>query len=415
MSWKNVKDFIYAWLKSVVLAVLCGVIVGPLGSIFSLALEHGNTFRQQNPWIVWLLPIGGLLIVYLYKVTKLPGGGSTNSVFMAVRDNKLMKLVAAPLIFVSTFITQTFGGSAGREGAALQLGGSITGSIGKLFRFNESDCRIMTMCGMSAAFAAVFGTPLTAAIFSLEVTSVGVMYHAALVPCLISACVGKWISAALFHIPPESFVLHDILEMEPVTMLQVLIMGALAAVLSIVVCQIFHLSHDLYGRLIKNPYLRVVAGGLLIAVLTTLLGTMDYNGPGGSLIHMAIEGDVVPYAFLMKILFTALTLGAGFKGGEIVPVFATGAAFGCTVGPLLGIPAGFGAAIGMVGLFCGVTNCPITSMILAIEVFGGKSIPLFALGCAVSYMLSGYFGLYGEQKIVYSKLDVKFINRKLDS
>ncbi len=395
------------------MAVLCGVIVGPIGSVFSLALEQGAVLREQNPWIIWLLPVGGLLIVFMYKWTKLPGGGSTNSVFMAVRDNKIMKLAAAPLIFISTFLTQTLGGSAGREGAALQLGGSITGRIGKLLKLDESYCRIMTMCGMSAAFAAVFGTPLSATIFSLEVTNVGVMYYAALVPCLISACIGVWISSTIFQIPPESFVLHEILELSPETMLQVIFLAALVAVLSIVVCQTFHVSHHLYEKYFKNPYLRVVIGGFLIAVLTTLLGTMDYNGPGGAVIHRAIEGEAVPYAFIMKILFTALTLGAGFKGGEIVPVFCTGSTFGCTVGPLIGLPSGFGASIGMVSLFCGVTNCPITSILLAVELFGGECIPLFALGCAVSYMLSGYFGLYGEQKIMYSKLYVKFINKKL--
>lgn len=410
---EKVKSYLWGWLKWTLLALLCGCVVGPIGSAFALTLGWGAKFRAAYPWIIWLLPIGGLLIVFLYRATKLPGGGSTNSVFMAVRDNKIMNFATAPLIFVSTIITQTLGGSAGREGAALQLGGSITGKIGQLFKLDDGDCRIMTMCGMSAAFAAVFGTPLAATLFSLEVTSVGIMYYAALVPCLISACVGSWISATVFGIAPELFTLHEILELNPISLLQVVVLSALVAVLSIWVSQTFHWTHHLYAKYIKNPYIRVVIGGIVIAVLTTLLGTMDYNGPGGTLIERAIEGEAVPYAFILKVVFTALTLGAGFKGGEIVPVFCTGATFGCVVGPLLGIPAGFGAAVGMVGLFCGVTNCPITSILLAIEIFGGESIPLFALGCAVAYMLSGYFGLYGEQKIMYSKLHMNYINKKL--
>lgn len=411
---EKVKSYLLGWLKWTMLALLCGGIVGTIGSIFAKTLSWGADLRMAYPWIIWLLPVGGLVIVFLYQVTKLPGGGSTNSVFMAVRDNKIMKFVTAPLIFVSTVITQTLGGSAGREGAALQLGGSITGKIGALLKMEDGDCRIMTMCGMSAAFAAVFGTPLAAAIFSLEVTSVGIMYYAAMVPCLISACIGSWISSAIFGLCPESFTLLQVLDFEPISMIQIMLLAALVAGLSILVCQIFHGTHHAYVKYIANPYVRVVVGGFLIAVLTTLLGTMDYNGPGSVLIERAMEGgEIVPYAFALKVLFTALTLGAGFKGGEIVPVFATGATFGYIVGPLLGIPSGFGAAIGMIGLFCGVTNCPVTSILLAIEVFGGESIPLFALACAVSYMLSGYFGLYGEQKIMYSKLHMNFIDKKL--
>lgn len=411
---EKVKSYLLGWLKWTMLALLCGSIVGPIGSVFAKTLSWGADLRMAHPWIIWLLPVGGLVIVFLYRVTKLPGGGSTNSVFMAVRDNKIMKFVTAPLIFVSTVITQTLGGSAGREGAALQLGGSITGKIGALLKMEDGDCRIMTMCGMSAAFAAVFGTPLAATIFSLEVTSVGIMYYAAMVPCLISACIGSWISSAIFGIRPESFTLLQTMDFAPIAMVRIMLLAALVAVLSIVVCQIFHGAHHLYAKYIVNPYVRVVVGGLLIAVLTTLLGTMDYNGPGSVLIERAIEGGkIAPYAFVLKVLFTALTLGAGFKGGEIVPVFATGATFGYVVAPLLGIPSGFGAAIGMIGLFCGVTNCPVTSILLAIEVFGGESIPLFALACAVSYMLSGYFGLYGEQKIMYSKLHMNYIDKKL--
>lgn len=411
---KKVKSYLLGWLKWTMLALLCGGIIGPIGSIFAKTLSWGADLRVAYPWIIWLLPVGGLVIVFLYRVTKLPGGGSTNSVFMAVRDNEIMKFVTAPLIFVSTVITQTLGGSAGREGAALQLGGSITGKIGALLKMEEGDCRIMTMCGMSAAFAAVFGTPLAATIFSLEVTSVGIMYYAAMVPCLISACIGSWISSAIFGIRPESFTLLQTMDFAPIAMIRIMLLAALVAVLSIIVCQIFHGAHHLYEKYIVNPYVRVVVGGLLIAVLTTLLGTMDYNGPGSGLIERAMEGgNIAPYAFVLKVLFTALTLGAGFKGGEIVPVFATGATFGYVVAPFLGIPSGFGAAIGMIGLFCGVTNCPVTSILLAVEVFGGESIPLFALACAVSYMLSGYFGLYGEQKIMYSKLHMNYIDKKL--
>lgn len=401
-----------AFVKWTLLAALCGFVVGPIGSLFAFALETVTGLRTANPWLIWLLPLAGLPVVFAYRRANLPDG-STNAVFKAVRDNKIMPLVTAPLIFCSTVITHLFGGSAGREGAALQLGGSITGKLGQLLRLDDRDCRIMTMCGMSAAFAAVFGTPMAATLFTLEVTSVGVMYYAALMPCLISAMIGFWV-AGQFGIPPERFTLAAVLELTPVTILQTAVLSAVVAVLSIVVCLVLHSAPHLYERVFKNPYLRVVAGGLLVALLTTLLGTTDYNGAGASVLHHAIEGHAVPVAFLLKILFTALTLGAGYKGGEIVPVFFTGATFGCVFGPLLGLPAGFAAALSMVALFCAVTNCPVASIFIAIELFGGECIPLFALTCAVSYMLSGYFGLYSEQKILYDKLRMEYINRKLD-
>ena len=390
------KPYFIAFAKWLMLSTLAGCVVGPIGSLFAMALEAVTGLRTANPWLMWLLPLAGLPVVFAYRQARLPDG-STNAVFTAVRDNKLMPLVTAPLIFCSTVVTHLFGGSAGREGAALQLGGSITGKLGQLLRLDDRDCRIMTMCGMSAAFAAVFGTPMAATIFTMEVTSVGTMYYAALVPCLISAMLGFWI-AGLFGIPPERFTLAAVLEMTPVTMLQTALLGAVIAVLSIVVCLVLHSAPHLYERFFKNPYLRIVVGGLLIALLTTLLGTTDYNGAGASVLHHAIEGHARPEAFLLKILFTALTLGAGYKGGEIVPVFFTGATFGCVFGPLLGLPAGFAAALGMVALFCAVTNCPVASIFIAIELFGGQCIPLFALACAVAYMLSGYFGLYEPTK-----------------
>lgn len=411
LLWQKCKPYVSSFSKWTALAVLCGGIVGPVGSLFALGLEKVTALRTATPWLIWLLPLAGLPVVFAYRKAKLPDG-STNAVFTAVRESRLMPLVTAPLIFCSTLITHLFGGSAGREGAALQLGGSITGKLGQALKLNPHDCSLMTMCGMSAAFAAVFGTPLAATIFTLEITNVGVMHYAALVPCLLAALVAAWI-AGQFGVPPERFPLAAVLELTPATMLQTLVLAAVMAALSIAVCLVLHSAPHLYERYVKNPYLRVVVGGVLIAVLTALLGTTDYNGAGAAVLHHAIEGHAVWYACLLKLLFTALTLGAGYKGGEIVPVFFIGATFGCAFGPLLGLPAGFAAAIGMVALFCGVTNCPVASICIAIELFGGQCIPLFALACAVSYTLSGYFGLYSEQKILYDKLRDEYIDRKL--
>ena len=412
MNFQTAKLYILTLLKWIALATLCSVIVGPIGTLFVHVLEAATHFRSTNPWLIYLLPFAGLIVVYLYRHTRLSAGGSTNAVFMAVRDNETVPSATAPLIFFSIAITHLFGGSAGREGAALQLGSSITGKIGRILHLSDKDCRVMTLCGMSAAFAAVFGTPLTAAVFSMEVVSVGVMYYAALVPCFLSAMIGVWIAEHL-GAHPHAYPLTDFVEFSPLSAGKVILLGILLAVLSIFVCKAFRDGSKLLSKWIPNPYIKVLAGGTAIIALTLLLGTYDYNGAGNHIIEQAIAGQTVPYAFLLKILFTAITLGVGYKGGEIVPVFFIGATFGCTFAPLLGLPAGFGAALGMVGLFCGVTNSPLASLLLSVELFGTQSIGLFALVCVVSYMLSGFSGLYSQQKIVYSKLGLEFIDRKV--
>ena len=252
----------------------------------------------------------------------------------------------------------------------------------------------------------------------------GVLYYAAIVPCVLSSIIGLWV-AQFFGVPGTAFSLKGIPALTPLTLLQAVGMGILFALLSILFCRVMHAAPKLYDRFLPHRLVRVAVGGLIVIALTYLVwlwnpGTYDYNGAGEAVIHAAISGQARPEAFLLKILFTAVTLGAGFKGGEIVPVFFTGATFGCTVAPLLGLHPSFGAGLGMVCLFCGVTNCPLSSLLLALELFAGasyglftgQSLGLFAVCIAVSYMLSGYYGLYSEQKILYSKFRPEFIDRK---
>lgn len=397
-------------VKWLVLAALVGCLTGPLGAAFGLALSWANATRAVHGWLLYLLPIGGLVIVYLYRRFDPEGGGSTNQVFAAVRERKVLTLRTAPLIFFSTVTTHLLGGSSGREGAALLLGGSVSGQLGRLLRLNRHDCRLMTMCGMAGAFSAIFGTPLAATVFTIEVVNVGSMQYAALLPCLVSALLGVWIGGQM-GVAPTAFTLGATAQADPVTLARVLVLGILLAVLSILFCELLHVTPKLYSRFFPNPYLRVVVGGLLIIALTKLLGTTDYNGAGSAVIAAAMVGQALPWAFALKMLFTALTLGAGYKGGEIVPIFFTGATFGCAVGPLLGLPAPLGAALGMVALFCGCTNSPLASICLGLEVFGGQCLPLFALVCATSYMLSSYFSLYHEQHFLHSKLRVGNVQR----
>ena len=424
--FQHVTESPVVFLRWLLLAAIIGLTAGAVSTAFYYAFHRATETRTAHPWLLWLLPVGGVIIALLYRVCGMTKDGGTNLVLTTVRENTSLPLRTAPLIFVSTIITHLVGGSSGREGAILQIGGSLSSSLGKLMRLNEKDSRIITMCGMSAAFAALFGTPLTAAIFAMEVVSVGVMYYAAIVPCVLSAVIGLWV-AQFFGVPGTAFELQGIPSLHPLTLIQVMIMGILLALLSILFCRSMYAAARLYNRHFPNHFTRVLVGSLLVIALTHLIwlwnpGTYDYNGAGEAIIHAAIEGHARPEAFALKILLTALTLGAGFKGGEIVPVFFTGATFGCVAAPLVGLHPSFGAGLGMVGLFCGVTNCPLSSLLLALELFAvdshgmfnGQSLCLFAVTIAVSYMLSGYYSLYSEQKILYSKLRPEFINRKAE-
>jgi len=402
------------FIKWVLYAIGVGILVGAVAAAFHHGIDFAVEFRLAHTWIIWLLPLGGMAIVLLYRVCGMEKDRGTNLVLIAVREAEPLKLRTAPLIFVSTILTHLVGGSAGREGAALQLGGSMGAYFGRKIGLDEKDRRIMVMCGMAAAFSGLFGTPLTAAVFAMEVVSVGVMYYAAMVPCITSALVALQVTKWFGLHGHDGYAISGQPLLSPASMLQVAVLGALCAGLSIVFCEAMHKSHHLYAKFIHNPVLRAAVGGVLVLALTLLVGSQDYNGAGDPLIRRMLAGEDIYAAFLLKILFTALTLGAGFRGGEIVPILCTGAAFGTIAGPILGLSQSFGGALCMTALFCGGTNCLLSAILLSYELFGGEGLPLYALCCAVSYMLSGYYGLYSEQKIVYSKFKTEWIDKKAE-
>lgn len=403
---KKLLEYVKSLAKWIIIAGAVGAVGGAVGSLFHLSIDYVTELREKFLWILYLLPVGGVIICLLYKLSKTKL--DTNRVIESVRGEQDVPLIMAPLIFASTVITHFFGGSAGREGAALQLGGSIGYNLGRLFRLKESDLHIIVMAGMSAVFAALFGTPITAIFFALEVTSVGIMYYAGLLPCIISAILASVIAKGFglhsvkFDIVSQSLSLSN--------SWRVFVLTALCAVVGILFCLAIEKSEKYMEKYIKNNFLRAFAGGAIIVLLTLVLGTRDYNGAGMDVITRAINGEADAFAFALKIVFTAITISAGFKGGEIVPAFFVGSTFGCVVGGLLGLPPQLGAAIGFVALFCSVTNCPVASLLLALEVFGGANLPLFVLCCGVSYVLSGYSGLYKSQRIMYSKLEAKYVN-----
>ncbi len=394
-----------------VFSAFTGLVVGIFSSLFAFCLKAVSDYRSANPAIILFLPAAGVFIVFLYGIFKYKNDKGTNLVISAIHAEADLPFKMAPLIFVSTIITHLFGGSAGREGAALQLGGSIGNQLGKWFKFDEKDKRVAVMCGMSAAFSAVFGTPVAAAIFSMEVVSVGVMYYAALMPCVFASLVASKVAANM-GIGPETFVLTNVPAFHMAPSIKIIALAALCALLSIIFCISLHSLGDFYRSKFKNPYLRIIFSSAVIIVLTAALQTDIYMGAGVSVIEEAVKGSTPVFAFFWKIVFTALTLESGFKGGEIVPSFFVGASFGCLFGRVAGISPSLCAGVGMIALFCGVTNCPITSMLIAFELFGYEAVPYFLLGISVSYLMSGYYGLYHDQTIVYSKYKTEYLNKK---
>ena len=407
---KRVWQYIFSFLKWVFIALITGAIGGGIGGLFRFCVDIATNVRHAHEFLILFLPLGGLFIVFLYHITKLSENADTNLVIKSIRSDERVPMLLAPVIFVSTVITHLLGGSAGREGAALQLGGCIGEQVGDLFKLDEKDMHICVLCGMSGLFSALFGTPLTATIFAMEVISVGIFYYSAFVPCLVSSLVSVSITA-LMGLEPVHFALNNVPQVDMWSVIKVGFVGVGCAVMGILFCLTLRVSHKYSAKFIKNDYLRVVVGGLLIIGLTALMGTR-YNGIGEDVIHSTFQyGDINWYDPFMKILFTAITIGFGFKGGEIIPTLFIGATFGYVVGGAIGLDPAFAAAVAMVALFCAVVNCPMASLALSVELFSGGSIILFAVSLAVSFMLSGYYGLYSGQKIVYSKRRARFVDR----
>lgn len=406
----RVVQYIASFLKWVFIALITGAIGGAIGGLFRFCVDYATKLRTAHEFLIYFLPLGGLIIVLLYKVSRLNNSTDTNLVLKSIRSDAKVPLLLAPVIFVSTIITHLFGGSAGREGAALQLGGCIGEQVGDLFKLDEKDMHICMLCGMSGLFSALFGTPVTATIFAMEVISVGIFYYSAFVPCLVSSIVSFAITQ-LMGLKPVVFKLTNVPKLEMWTIFKVAIIGIGCAVVGIVFCLCLRYTHKFSEKLFKNEFLRIAVGGVLIVLLTLLIGTR-YNGIGEDVISSTFKyGEINWYDPLFKILFTAITIGFGFKGGEIIPTLFIGSTFGYVIGSMIGLDPAFSAAIGIVALFCAVVNCPMASFALCVELFSGGSIVLFAVAIAVSFMLSGYYGLYPGQKIIYSKRRARFVDR----
>ena len=397
--------YLKTFIKWTFLSLVVGILGGLLGAAFHHALHFVTHVRAENNWLIYLLPVGGLLTVGLYRILGITRNRGTNEIIDAILEKKPVRPMVAPAVFLASGFTHLFGGSAGREGAALQIGGSMASGVGKLFGLKDRNRTILVTCGMSAVFAGLFGTPLTAMIFCMEFESVGTLFTPALLPCYLSAFIASRVSFAL-GVHAETFLLETAAALNGANIIGTVVLAVLVSGLGVAMCHLFHSAEHLAAHYLPNRWIRIAVGGAVVTVLTVLVGNQRFNGAGMEMAMEALGGHADWYSFILKMLFTAVTLAAGFKGGEIVPTFCIGATFGCVLGGFLGLEPGLAAALGLIGLFCCATNSPLAAIVLSVEMFGGANLYLFALICVICFVLSGNSGLYASQIIEFSKSEI---------
>ena len=414
---KHIKETslqIFGLFKWLFFALLVGAAGGAIGAAFMTAFHFAVSSFQRLPWLLYCLPLAGLLIVALYQVTKRENDHGTNDVITAGQNGQPVSAWVMPLIIVSTFLTHLTGGSAGKEGAALQIGGSLGSSVGRIFRLDADGRKLLSLCGMAAVFSSVFGTPIAASLFVLEFISVGVILSSAFPAVLISALTALEVAARL-GIHEDPYPVPPIPSLSLSSAGKTAILALAAGLVSILFCVLLHTSETYSAKLFKNKYLRVAVGGAAVIIMTLLVGSRVYNGSGSPVIASALAGEhIVPWFFLLKMLFTAVTIGSGFKGGEIVPTLTIGATLGVTIASLLSLDPVFGAALGMIALFSGVTNSMVASIVLGTELFGFDGILFFSLASAVSYTVSGNYSLYHTQRIFFPKTSGRIFSKFSD-
>ena len=401
-NFSKPKSYIITFLKWGLFGLLMGVLGGLLGAGFHHTLHFVTHLRSENNWLIFLLPVGGLLSVGIYTLFRQRSNRGTNEVIEAVLNGGDVSAYVSPTIFLASAVTHLFGGSAGREGAALQIGASNATLISRGLRLGKQDRRVLILCGMSAVFAGLFGTPLTATLFCMEFLSVGMLFSPALLPGYLAAYTASRVSSAL-GVHAEGLLLESAAAVTLGNVWKFLLLAILVSLVGIFMCWLFHKAEHLAQHYLKNPWLRIFIGGAVIMALTLLVGDHRYNGAGMDMALGAVEGNAQWFDFLLKMLFTTITLAAGFKGGEIVPTFCIGATFGCVVGGLLGLDPGICGALGLIGLFCCATNSPFASIVLSIEMFGGANLHLFSLVCVICFVLSGQGGLYSSQMQIFHR------------
>jgi H+/Cl- antiporter ClcA len=387
-------------IKWTILASMVGVMSGIASALFLVSLQWATNFRLANTGLLYLLPLAGFGLGWLYHRFGKQAARGNNLVIDELHTNKTpIPLRMAPMVLLGTIITHLFGGSAGREGTAVQMASSLADWLRRVLNLSDEDRRLMIMAGISGGFGSVFGTPLAGFVFGLEVQHVGRMRYEGVIPCLVAAIVGDLTTRALgvTHSHYPTMATHDL---DLGLLIRVALAGIIFGIVSLLFIEVTHGIKYVAKQTIQYPPLRPVVGGLIVIGLTLLIGTQDYLGLSLPLIQRSLSGGDIPaLAFLLKLTFTAVTLGMGFMGGEVTPLFVIGSTLGVTVGKLLGVDPIFMAGIGFVAVFAGASNTPLACMLMGVELFGSGSILYLAIGCFVAYLASGHRSIYMAQRI----------------
>lgn len=409
MNLRRRSQIILQWIA---LGCAVGVACGIASAVFLLILDRATRFRIDHETIVYTLPVAGIVIGFVYERWGQAIKGGNNLVIDTIHDNsKQIPIRMAPMVLMGTVLTHLFGGSAGREGTAVQMGASLADAISHRLNLHQDGRRQLLAAGIAGGFGSVFGTPIAGMIFGLEVVWVGRIEYHAILPALVASIVGDVVTRACgvshTHYPIVAFQ-----AMSPLLALKWLGFGAAVAATSTSFVELTHrLKHWFEKHLPRLP-LRMMVGGIAVVAMWKLIGSSDYLGLGvPSIVRAFADPDLPPYAFAAKLVFTSVTLAAGFLGGEVTPLFFIGATLGAVLGPAMGIPLGLAAGAGLAGVFAAAANTPLSLSIMAVELLGANMMPHVVIVCVVAYLITGNRGIYPSQRLTRFKTGHRALSR----
>lgn len=392
--------YLVKWLS---ITGVLGLLIGSISAFFLLSLDWVTQQQTTYTWLLYLLPFGGALISFLYQSVGKNAIRGNNLVIEQANGNKEnIPLRLVPLTLFGTLTTHLLGGSAGREGTAVQMGGALAECVGKFLHLTKTDRKIIIICGISGGFSSVFGTPIAGTVFGLEVLVLGFIRHEALLPSFFSAYFANLVTKSYG-------VTHAVYNMEgapaasAALLIKLIAAGIAFGLMGLIFSRSILLIKNYYAKWMPNPTIRTFLGGCVILVFVWIIHSRAYLGLNLPLLAQAFTGESGPYDFLGKLIFTVFTLGAGYQGGEVTPLFVIGATLGSSLAVLLHLPISFLAGLGFIGVFAGATNTPIACFIMGIELFGSENAVYLFLICVISYFCSGNSSIYASQKVGIEK------------